>query len=50
MWNIGSLYRVGSLMTVSSELSRCRSDLVGVREGSGTAQAGEYMFLYGEVN
>jgi hypothetical protein len=41
-WNIRSLYRVGSLMTVSRELSRYRSDLVGVQEvrwdGSGTYQ------------
>jgi exonuclease III len=43
-WNIGSLYRVGSLMRVSGELSRYRLDLVGVQEvrweGSGTAPAG----------
>jgi hypothetical protein len=38
--NIRSLYRAGSLMTVLSELSRYRLDLVGVLEvrweGSGT--------------
>jgi hypothetical protein len=32
-WNIRSLYRVGSLITVSKELSRYRLDLVGVQEG-----------------
>jgi exonuclease III len=42
-WNIKSLYRVSSLMTVSRELSRSRLDLVGVQEvrweGSGTVLA-----------
>jgi exonuclease III len=51
-WNIRSLYRVGSLMTVSRELSRYRLDLVGVqevrREGSGAARAGDYTFFYGK--
>jgi exonuclease III len=53
-WNIRSLYRVGSLMTVSRELSRYWLDLVGVQEvrweGSGTAPAGEYTFFYGKGN
>jgi hypothetical protein len=44
-WNIRSLYRVGTLMTVSRELSRYRLHLVGVQEvrweGSGTVPAGE---------
>jgi hypothetical protein len=31
-WNIRSLYRSDSLMTVSMELSRYRLDLVGVKE------------------
>jgi hypothetical protein len=31
-WNVRSWFRVGSLMTVSKELSRCRLDLVGVQE------------------
>jgi hypothetical protein len=47
-WNIRSLYRVGSLMTVVRELFRYRLDLVGVQEvrweGSGTTPAGEYTF------
>jgi hypothetical protein len=45
-WNIRSLYRMGSLMTVSRELSRYRLDLVGMQvvrwEVSGTSPAGEY--------
>jgi hypothetical protein len=53
-WNIRSLYRVGSLMTVSRELSRFRLDLVGVQEvrweGNGTAPAGKYTFFYGKGN
>jgi hypothetical protein len=44
MWDIRSFYRVGSLMTVSRELSRYSLDLVGVQEGSGTAPA-EYTFF-----
>jgi exonuclease III len=53
-WNIRSLYRAGSLMTVSRELSRYRLDFVSVQEvrweGSGTAPAGEYTFFYGKGN
>jgi exonuclease III len=53
-WNIRSLYRVGTLMLVSRELSRYRLDLVGVQEvrweGSGTAPAGGYTFCYGKGN
>jgi exonuclease III len=53
-WNIGSSYRVGSQMAVSSELSRYRLDLVGVQEvrweGSSTAPAGEYRFYHGKGN
>jgi hypothetical protein len=40
------VYRMGSLRTVSRELSRYRLDLMGVQEvrweGSGTIPAGEY--------
>jgi hypothetical protein len=54
IWNIKSLYRVGSLMTISRELSRCMLDLVGMQEvrweGSGTALAGRYIFFYGKRN
>jgi hypothetical protein len=53
MWNMQSLYKVGSLMTVSRELSRYRLDLVGVQEvrweGSGTVPAGEYIFFMERV-
>jgi hypothetical protein len=31
LWNVRSLYRVGSLMTVSRELSKYKFDLVGVQ-------------------
>jgi hypothetical protein len=53
-WKVRSLYRAGSLTSVSSELSRYRLDLVGVQEvrweGSGTVPAGEYTFFYGKGN
>jgi hypothetical protein len=53
-WNVRNLYRAGSLMTVSRELSRYRLNLVGVQEvrweGSGTIPAGEYTFFYGKGN
>jgi exonuclease III len=53
-WNVRSMYREGSLMTVLRELSRCRLYLVGVQEvkweGSGTAPAREYTFFYGMGN
>jgi hypothetical protein len=32
MWNVGSLYRAGSVMTVSKEISKYNLDLVGVKE------------------
>jgi hypothetical protein len=31
-WNVRIMYRVGSLITVSTELYRCRLDLLGVQE------------------
>jgi exonuclease III len=53
-WNVRSLYRAGSLKTVSRELTRYKLDLVGVQEarweGSGTEPAGEYTFFYGKGN
>jgi hypothetical protein len=53
-WNVRSLYRAGSLMTVSRELTRYKIDLVGVQEvrweSSGTEPAGEYTFFYGKGN
>jgi hypothetical protein len=54
LWNVRSLYRVDSLMTVSRKLARYKLDLVGVQEvrweGSGTEPAGEYTFFYGKGN
>jgi hypothetical protein len=51
-WNIRRL--MGSLMTVSRELSRYRLDLVGVQEVRWEAvapvPAGEYTFFYGKGN
>jgi hypothetical protein len=51
--NVRSLYRAGSLVRVSKELSRYRLDLVGEqevrRDGGGTEPAGEYTF-YGKRN
>jgi exonuclease III len=47
-WNVRSLYRAGSLKTVSRKLARYKLDLVGVQEvrweGGGTEPAGEYTF------
>jgi hypothetical protein len=49
-----SSHSVGSLLTVSREISRCRLDLVGVQEvrwvGSDTVPAGQYTFFYGKDN
>jgi hypothetical protein len=54
LWNLRSLYRVDSLVTVSRELSRYKLDVVGVQEvrweGGGTKPAGENTFLYGKGN
>jgi hypothetical protein len=53
-WNRRSLYRAGSLMTVSRELSRYRLDLVGMQEirweCRGTTPVGGYTFFYGKGN
>jgi hypothetical protein len=54
LWNVRSLFRAHSLMTVSRELSRYKLHLVGVQEirleGGGTEPAGEYTFFYGKGN
>jgi hypothetical protein len=54
IWNVRSLYRAGSLKTVSRELARYMLDLVRVQEvrweGGGTEPAGEYTFFYGKGN
>jgi exonuclease III len=53
-WNVRSLYRAYSLMTVSRELARYKLDIVGVQEvrweGGGTEPEGEYTFFYGKGN
>jgi hypothetical protein len=53
-WNVRSLYRSGSLMTVVGELARYKLDLVGVQEvrwdKGGTMQAGDYTLFYGNRN
>jgi hypothetical protein len=47
-WNVRTLYREGSLLTVSRKLARYKLHLVGVLEvrweGGGTELAGEYTF------
>jgi hypothetical protein len=54
MWNVISLYRAGSLLTVSRKIARYKLDLVGVQEvrweGGGTEPTGEYTFFYGKGN
>jgi exonuclease III len=53
-WNVRSLYRSGSLMTVVGELARYKLDLVGVQEvrwdKGGTIRARDYTFFYGKGN
>jgi hypothetical protein len=53
-WNIRSLYRSGSLKTVSGELAKYKLDLVGVQEvrwdKGGTEPAGDYTFFYVKGN
>jgi exonuclease III len=53
-WNVRSLYRSGSLMTVARELARYKLDLVGVQEvrweKEGIVRAGDYTFFYEKGN
>jgi hypothetical protein len=46
VWNIGSLYRAGSLTTAEREKAKCKLLLVGVKDFRGgrgcTESAGEY--------
>jgi hypothetical protein len=53
-WNVRSVLKVGSLMTVLKELSKCKLDLVGMQkarwEGGGTEPAGEYTSFCGKGN
>jgi exonuclease III len=48
-WNVRSMYRSGSLMTVAMELAKYKLDLVGVQEvgwdKEGTVRPGEYTFF-----
>jgi hypothetical protein len=54
MWNVRSLYRSGSLKTVSGESVKYKLDLVGVQEVrwdmGGTEPAANYAFFYGNEN
>jgi exonuclease III len=47
-WNVRSLNRSGSFMTVARELATYKLDLVGVQEirwdKGGTVRAGDYIF------
>jgi hypothetical protein len=51
---LNNLYREGSLVTVSKELSKYKLDLVGMQEirweGGGTEPTGECTFFYGKRN
>jgi exonuclease III len=53
-WNVRSLYRSWSLMTVARELARYKLDLVGVQEvrwaKGGSVRARNYTFFYGKGN
>ena len=53
-WNVRSLYRSGSLSTVTRELASYKLDLVGVQEvrwdKGGMLRAGDYIFSYGKGN
>jgi exonuclease III len=53
-WDVRSLYRSGSFMTVARELARYKLDLVGVQEvrwdKGGTVRAGDYTFFYWKGN
>jgi hypothetical protein len=51
-WNVRSLYRSGSLTTVTRELAKYKLYFVGVQEvmwdKEGTVRAGEYTFFHGK--
>jgi hypothetical protein len=53
-WNVRSLYRAGSLMTIAKEISKYNLDFVQVQEvgwgKDGTEPAGEHTFFYGKEN
>jgi uncharacterized protein (DUF2164 family) len=51
-WNLRSMYRSGSVMTLARELAKYKLDLLVVQkvrcDKEGTARAGEYTFFYGK--
>jgi hypothetical protein len=53
-WNVGNLYRAGSLTAAATESARHKLDLVGVQEVRwgkwGTVRAGDFNFFYGKEN
>src|SRR5215469_5893220 len=53
-WNVGSLYRAGSLTAAARELARYKLDLVSVQEvrwdKGGTVRARDCNFFYGKGN
>jgi exonuclease III len=53
-WNVRSLKRADLLVTVAKEISKYKSDLVGIQEvrwdRGGAKPAGECTFLYGKGN
>jgi hypothetical protein len=53
-WNVKSLYRSGSLNTVSRQFAKCKLELVGVQEVRSamgvTEPADDYIFYYGNEN
>jgi hypothetical protein len=54
IWDVRSLYRAGSLITVARETAKCKLDLVGVQEvrwyRGGTEPAGDYILFDGNWN
>jgi hypothetical protein len=53
-WNVRSLYRADSLVTVAKEISKFKLYLVGVQEvrwgRGGNKPASKYTFFYGKGN
>jgi hypothetical protein len=52
-WNVRSIYKIGSLLTVVRELGKYKIDLVCVQvrwEKGGTVRAEDYTFFYGQGN
>jgi hypothetical protein len=53
-WNVRSLCKAGSFMTVAKEIPKYKLNLVGVQEVRwdwfGTEPAREYTFFYGKGN